>query len=225
MLSPEGFAMSLEESGAEIGAFTYSEPTIHAEYLLEAAQRIQDRGMSTVLVTNGMINPEPAASILSLMDAVNIDLKSWNDVYYRKALKGYLETVKEFIQIAREYSWVELTTLIVTEDNDSEDEMRGICDWIARLSPDIPLHLSAYHPAYKYSNPPTSRQSLVKLTNVAREYLNFVYMGNLGIQDDTLCPSCGAAVIRRSGYRVRCSLLEGKCPKCTRPMPGVFDEV
>ncbi len=223
IFSPEGLAISLKEAHATIGAFTYSEPTIHAEYLLEAAQLIQAQGMSTVLVTNGMINPEPAAHILSLMDAVNIDLKSWNDAYYKKTLKGYLETVKEFIQIARECSWVELTTLIVTGDNDSEDEMRGICDWIARLSPDIPLHLSAYHPAYTYSNPPTSRQSLVKLANVAREYLNFVYMGNLGNQDDTLCPRCGTTVIRRNGHRVGCSLLEGKCPNCTRSIPGVFD--
>ncbi|OQX29116.1 MAG: AmmeMemoRadiSam system radical SAM enzyme [Spirochaeta sp. LUC14_002_19_P3] len=208
--------------GVRLLAFTYSEPSIHAEYLIETAEESHRNGLHTVLVSNGMVNPEPAEELVQQIDGINIDLKSWNPDYYRRTLRGNLETVKRFIQIAHEHTWIELTTLVVPGDNDSNDEMRGLCSWVAGLSPDIPLHLSAYYPSHKYTRPPTEAAVLTALAETAREYLNFVYLGNLGGSNHTRCPGCHRDVIRRLGYSTECLATDGRCPGCGEKIAGVF---
>lgn len=209
-------------SDAGIVAYTYSEPGIHFEYLMDCAGLASSAGLKNVLVTNGNLNSKPALELLSRMDGVNIDLKSWNSKYYEETLGGNLKAVKNFIETALAHCWVELTTLVVPGDNDDENEIKAISEWIATLSNNIPFHLSAYHPAHKYSRPATSASKLKQAHDIASEKLHFVYIGNLGIENSTRCSSCRHVLISRSVYRVRMSMLGGNCPKCGVGVPGVF---
>lgn len=209
-------------SGAEIVAYTYSEPTIHFEYLMDCAYRASSVGLKNVLVTNGNLNSKPGLELLSKMDGVNIDLKSWNSDYYKKTLGGNLKAVKHFIETALEHCWVEITTLVVPGDNDGEDEIESISEWIASLSNDIPFHLSAYHPAYKYSRPATSTNKMKQVYDVASKKLRFVYIGNLGIANNTHCPDCKHTLISRSAYSVQMAMRDKNCPRCGLKVPGVF---
>ena len=219
---PVDLVQAVADAGGRIIAYTYSEPTIHIEYLLESARLARSRGILNVLVTNGNLNDEPARQLLELMDGVNADLKSWNGEYYRKTLGGDLETVKNFITRARELSWVEVTTLVVPKDNDSEQELESIAGWLASLGPDIPLHLSAYHPSHRYDRPATSPELMYRLATLAREQLDYVYVGNIGAGNDTNCPGCGAVLIERQFYRTRSRIESGTCPECARSVPGRF---
>ena len=209
-------------SSAEIVAYTYSEPTIHFEYLMDCTYKTSSAGLKNVLVTNGNLNSKPALELLSRMDGVNIDLKSWNSDYYKETLGGSLKTVRSFIETALAHCWVEITTLVIPGDNDSEDEIGSISEWIASLSKDIPFHLSAYHPAYKYSRPATSASKLKQVYDIASKKLNFVYVGNLGIENSTRCSNCKHILISRNFHRVQMEMRGKNCPGCGVKVPGVF---
>ena len=209
-------------SGAGMLAYTYSEPTVHFEYLMECAEKASESGLKNILVTNGHLNSKPAAELLAKMDAVNIDLKSWDPDYYKQVLGGNLATVRRFIEIALDHCWVELTTLIVPGDNDNEEEVGDMCDWIASLSKDIPLHLSAYHPSYLYRKAATPVSIMETMYRIAAERLKFVYIGNLGCENDTLCPECRTPVIEREYYRTKSHITGRECPQCGTEIPGVF---
>ena len=221
--TPDEVVAVAASSGSRMIAYTYSEPTVHFEFVVAAAERARKAGLKNVLVTNGCLNPGPAAELLDLMDAVNIDVKSWNPTYYRDVLRGNLATVRAFVEAAVERCWTELTTLVVPDDNDSDTDMAEMCSWIASLSPVIPLHLSAYHPSYKYGRSATDAESLRRFRNVAKGRLTFVYVGNIGWENDTACPGCGAAVIERKFYSTRSALAGNACPECGTVVPGVFD--
>jgi len=223
-ISPGDIVKSTKDAGFSLLAFTYSEPTVHYEYIIETAELARDNGLKTVLVTNGNINRKPARKLLPHMDALNIDLKSWDREYYRETLGGSLDTVRAFIEESVKYCWVELTTLIVPGDNDRPEELRDMVQWIASVSDRIPLHLSAYHPAFKYRVAGTSAQTMLKMKNIAEERLPFVYIGNLGMENDTLCPVCSKTVIRRSFHTVESQLKQGHCRNCGTEIPGVFPE-
>jgi pyruvate formate lyase activating enzyme len=156
------------------------------------------------VVSNGCINPEPAAAILALTDAANIDLKCFSEGTYEKVLGGKLGTVLGFIEAAHAAGvHLELTTLIVPGLNDGAGETRRCAEFIAALSREIPWHLSAYHPAYRYDAPPTSPATLAAIARMGREHLFYVYTGNVpGESNDTTCRHCGAVLVSRRGYRV-----------------------
>jgi pyruvate formate lyase activating enzyme len=185
-------------------AYTYSEPLIHVEWLLECMALCRREGIANVLVTNGCVNPEPAAELLALTDAVNVDLKCFSAETYERVLGGNLDAVLGFIGTAhRTGTHLELTTLVVPGLNDGEAETGRCRDFIAGLSPDIPWHLSAYHPDYRYDAPPTSAAALAAIARMGRERLHYVYAGNVpGERNDTACPHCGAVLVSRQGYRV-----------------------
>ena len=199
-------------------AYTYSEPTVHTEYVLEASEIARRKGLKNVLVSNGYLNPEPADDLLELTDAANIDLKCFNDDFYRKEIKGRLEPVLEFIRKASEKTRLEVTTLIIPGKNDSDEEMEQIASFLAGLDPEIPLHLSCYYPSYKYTIPRTQYSMAEHLAAIARKKLPFVYLGNVGLREtNTYCPSCGELLIRRSGYTIRIpGLQDGACANCGR---------
>jgi len=220
--SPSNVIEAALASGAKIVAYTYSEPSIHFEYLMDCAYRASNSGLKNVLVTNGNLNSKPASELLSGMDGVNIDLKSWNSKYYEEILGGNLNSVKSFIETALAHCWVEITTLVVPGDNDGVDEIESISEWIASLSNDIPFHISAYHPAYEYRKPATSADKMKQVHNVSSEKLHFVYIGNLGIENNTQCSNCKHILITRGAYRVNMAMSGGKCPKCGIRVPGVF---
>jgi pyruvate formate lyase activating enzyme len=194
---------ALHESTTSI-AYTYSEPLVHIEYLLDCMALARRHGIANVLVTNGCANTAAAQEILSLTDAANIDLKCFSTDTYAQTLGGDLETVCGFIRLACETGvHVELTTLVVPGLNDSDEELDSCADFIADLKCDIPWHLSAYHPDHRWNAPPTDPAMLRQIAEKAREKIRFVYTGNIsGGYNDTVCPHCGAILVRRRGYHV-----------------------
>jgi pyruvate formate lyase activating enzyme len=231
-LSPARAAEAAVECGG-LAAYTYSEPLIHAEYLIDCMKAARKAGAANVLVTNGCVNRVPAGEILALTDAVNVDLKSFSEKTYAKILGGSLQAVLDFIVLARGMNvHVEITTLVVPGMNDSPEEMDACAAFIAGLeleetSRPVPWHLSACHPDYRWNAPATDPAKLIEAAERASERLKYVYTGNIrgdGRFSDTFCPFCGAALVRRNGYRVETSGLTLKnascfCAACGKPAP------
>lgn len=212
------------DKGISSIAYTYSEPIIHFEYIKKCAELAHSHDIKNVLVTNGYLNPLPASELLSLMDGVNVDLKSFTETFYHK-IGGRLEPVKEFIRLASELTHLEVTTLVIPGENDSEEEITGIAEFLADLDINIPLHLSCYYPVYKYKTPPTSIESVLSLTKKAEKLLNFVYPGNMGLKEtNTFCKKCGNTIVSRRGYSVSTSgIINGKCSQCEFEVPFPTD--
>ena len=202
-------------------AYTYSEPLVHAEYLLDCMALARRHGIANALVTNSSINADAAKEILQNTSAANIDLKCFSGETYSKNLGGNLETVLDFIRLGHKMGvHIEITTLVVPSLNDSDDELNAAADFIAALDSAIPWHLSAYHPDYRWNAPPTDAGFLLRTAKNARKKLRHVYTGNISEgENDTACYSCGAVLVRRHGYRVDvCGLAAGgktyKCAAC-----------
>jgi len=197
-------------------AYTYSEPLIHIEYLLDCMMLARRHGIANVLVTNGCVNYKAAVKILKFADAVNVDLKTFYAETYKTCMGGNLQTVLDFIELADKMRvHTEITTLVVPDLNDSNDELSAIADYIASVNKDIPWHLSAYHPDYRWNAPPTDPAFLIHTANEARKKLPFVYPGNIAADNDTLCTICGAALVKRHGYNVDVSgIIAGNCASC-----------
>lgn len=171
-------ALRLRGQGNIGVAYTYNEPLVGYEYVRDCAALVHQAGMCNVLVTNGTIEEGPWRALLPLIDAVNIDLKGFTEGWYR-TLGGDLETVKRSITLAVEHCHVEVTTLIVPGENDSEEEMRTLSGWLSSVSPEIPLHVSRFFPRHHMTNrPPTPMETVYRLAHVARERLSYVYTGN-----------------------------------------------
>ena len=173
-----GEALRLRGRGNIGVAYTYNEPLVGYEYVRDCAALVHQAGMYNVLVTNGTIEEHLWRDLLPLLDAVNIDLKGFTEVWYR-TLGGDLETVKRSILLAAQSCHVEVTTLIVPGENDSREEMRALSGWLASVSPEIPLHVSRFFPHHHMTDrPPTSVETVYRLADVAREWLRYVYTGN-----------------------------------------------
>ncbi|MCL2791522.1 MAG: AmmeMemoRadiSam system radical SAM enzyme [Spirochaetaceae bacterium] len=200
-ISPQEMA-EITASSNTIGlAYTYSEPMIHIEWVKETAKLLRARNLKNVLVTNGYISEKAGESILEHIDALNIDLKSFNEKFYTDELGAKLEPVKDFIKLAASKAHVEVTTLVIPGKNDSDKEIGMIASFIASIDKSIPLHLSCYYPTYKYSIERTSPTKVINLASIASKYLEYVYVGNAGLaENNTKCPSCNSLIVRRSGY-------------------------
>jgi len=198
-------------------AYTYNEPLIQFEFVLECSKAFRAAGMKNVLVTNGYVSPEPLAELLPFVDAMNIDLKSMDPAFYRRICGGDVEPVLATIREAAKATHVELTTLLYTGHNDADPQLRKVVDFIAEIDSGIPLHLSRYFPAHRATAPPTPPDRLAAAYRIARERLPYVYVGNVHLPgtEDTVCPECRATVIRREGYRVDTRGLSGnRCAAC-----------
>jgi pyruvate formate lyase activating enzyme len=189
-------------------------------------------GIANVLVSNGCLQGDAAAAILTLTDAANIDLKSFSPDTYARTLGGNLTAVLDFItRVYRMGVHLEITTLIVPDLNDGEKEIAGAIEFLKGLSPLIPWHLSAYHPDYHWDTPPTDASGLEKIARRARKDLSYVYTGNIpGETNNTFCPHCGGLLIKRRGYSVDTKGMvlkerEGKnayyCTACAKPVPVI----
>lgn len=213
-----------EKDNGNIGiAFTYNEPSIWYEYVLDTSILAKQNDLDIVLVTNGYINEEPLKKLLPYVDAVNIDLKAFNEEYYNKICGGDLKSVMETIALANEKCHVELTTLLVNGYNDTPFEVGNAAKWISSIDKNIPLHLSRYFPSYKFKTPPTPVENIMKCSNEARSYLNYVYTGNVnGVDSNTYCPSCGSILIKRNYYDTMSFIKENQCPDCGYPINVVL---
>lgn len=178
-ISPEQLVKLAQDSVADgnIGvAYTYNEPFMGYEYIYDCAKLVRGAGLFNILVTNGCINREPLDNILPFIDAMNIDLKSFSTAFYKK-IGGNLETVKDTIKSAAASCHVEITTLIIPGENDSESEIAGLAGWLASIGTDIPLHLTRFYPRYKYSDrEPASSESTRRLGKIASKYLRNIFI-------------------------------------------------
>lgn len=206
----------LAKSKGSIGiAYTYNEPTISYEYLYHICKLVKAIGLKNVLITNGFIEEEPLREILPFIDAMNIDLKAMNQDFYKKICKGNLEPVLGTIKIAKEYTHVEVTTLIIDGLNSREEEIEKLAAWLGNLDRGIPLHISKYFPNYKMDLPATSYETLIRTKEIAEKYLDYTYIGNIwGTDNNTYCPSCNSQLVNRQGTGEIVGLKKSKCKHC-----------
>lgn len=212
-------------------AFTYNDPVIFMEYAIDVARECRKAGLKSVAVTAGYICPEPRREFYSCLDAANVDLKSFNDKFYREVCGADLQTVLDTLLYIKHQTdvWLEITTLLIPGENDSPKEIDMLTRWIAdNLGPDVPLHFSAFHPDYKMMDrPDTPLETLLASRDLAlRNGLRFVYTGNVHNEnsDSTYCGGCGKRIIGRDWYRITAYNLsdEGCCTFCSTACPGVF---
>ncbi|MBN1327398.1 MAG: AmmeMemoRadiSam system radical SAM enzyme [Candidatus Cloacimonetes bacterium] len=203
-------------------AYTYTEPVTWFEYVLESARLLKENGIGTVLVTNGYINEEPLLELLPYIDAMNVDLKSMDSSFYLELCGARLQPVLKTIELCSGKCVLEITNLLVTDQNDSETDIRRLVDFIAGIDPDIPVHFSRYFPNFKRNDPPTSEQVLETARKIALEKLSYVYLGNMVADRNTYCPECGELVIRRElGTEIK--MTQGRCSGCGLLIYGKFD--
>jgi pyruvate formate lyase activating enzyme len=211
-------------------AYTYSEPSVWFEYMIDTARLARAKGIKNVWVTCGYIQQEPLLELCRYLDAANVDLKSFDPEIYGKLNSGKLEPILETLKtLKREGVWFEVTNLIVPTYTDNLDMIRRMCDWLLEnLGPDYPLHFSRFHPDHKLTHlPPTPVAVLVEAREIARSRgLHHVYIGNVrGVEgaETTLCPKCGGTVIDRDVYSVTTANLEsGACKSCGTEIAGVW---
>ena len=196
-------------------AFTYNEPLMFYEYVLDVSKRCKEEDLDVVVVTNGFINKAPLEKLLPYVDAMNIDLKSFSDDFYKSECSGRVEDVKSTIEIASKYCNVEVTTLLISDHNDTEKEVRNIAKFISDINKNIPLHLSRYYPTYKFKDQATNIDKIKSLSDIAKEYLNYVYIGNvLDADNNTYCPSCNKLLIERNIYEAKDKNNAKDCKYC-----------
>ena len=216
-------------TGSSSVAFTYNEPTINHEYLTEALPILKDKGIRSVLVTNGFLNPGPWSDLAGVADAMNIDVKGFTERFYREVAGGKLAPVLENVKAAHSAgSHVELTYLVIPTENDSPGEMRSFCEWVVKeVSADVPVHFTRFHPDHEMMHlPPTPLGTLDLAKAIALESgLRYVYIGNAHGKgyNDTYCPGCGSLIISRRGYDITTRWsAAGSCPECGRSIHGVW---
>jgi len=218
-IPPEQLVAMARESGSFGIAYTYTEPLVWFEYLLEAGALAHENGLLNILVTNGVLNEEPMRELLPFVDAMNVDLKSMRREFYtRYCHVDGAEAVRRTIRLASETCHVEVTNLVIPGLNDSDEDLRGLVEFVAEIDPAIPVHFSRYFPAYKMRVDPTPVATLTRAAEIARERLHYVYVGNVGlVGEDTSCPKCGNTLVRRVGYSVDVvGVRDGNCSECGR---------
>ncbi len=221
-ISPRQLRDLIQERGlAPQVAFTYTEPLTWFEYIYDFAQIAPE--MKIVLVSNGFINPEPLDQLLPFVKAMNIDLKSMSDQFYKEHCGASLDVTLRTIKKAHARGvHLELTNLLIPGLNDSEEDILDLVKFVGELDRRIPLHFSAYHPAYKSKIPATPISTVLKTCRMANDYLDFVYAGNIGINEfsATKCPNCGKELITAGRRAV--SLDGAACKNCGHKISGIF---
>jgi pyruvate formate lyase activating enzyme len=227
-VTPGQLVRAALDAGAAAVVSTYNEPLITAEWAVAVFREAKAAGLLTGFVSNGYATPEVLEYLRPWLDLYKVDLKSFSDRHYRE-LGGRLEPILDSLRRIHTMGfWLEVVTLVVPGFTDSDDELRSMAEVLAGISPEIPWHVTAFHQDYKMTGPRDTRpEDLLRAVRAGRAAgLHYVYAGNLpgavGRLEDTLCPRCGQAVVRRCGFRVESNRLgrEGKCPNCAAPVPG-----
>jgi len=232
--SPQTIAETAQAYGSQSVAFTYNDPVIFLEYAVDTAKACRRLGIHTVAVTAGYIHAEAAREFFAHMDAVNIDLKAFNEDFYHRLCVGHLQPILDTLVYLHEHTdcWLEITTLLIPGHNDDMDEIARMCQWIIdHLGADVPLHFTAFHPDWKMTDiPPTPPAMLQQARAIAMQLgLHYVYTGNVHDSEggSTLCPGCGKALIVRDWYNIlACEVtVAGRCPHCQHAIAGHFDNM
>lgn len=230
--TPEQIAETAKKLGCRSVAYTYNDPVIFLEYAVDTAKACREQDIKSVAVTAGYISPGAREEFFSHMDAANVDLKGFDEDFYRKLTGGHLQPVLDTLKYLKHETdvWFEITNLLIPGHNDDQDELKRMLDWIVtELGPDVPLHFSAFHPDYKMLDvPPTSPQALSEARELAMaQGLHYVYTGNIHDSrgGSTWCPKCGELLIERDWYVLGKWGLDEKgcCASCGEKIPGVFE--
>lgn len=227
-VSAESIVENAEKNSCETISYTYVEPSVFFEFAYDCASLAVTKGIRNVFVSNGYISAVAAREIAPCLAAINIDIKSFRDDFYQKICGARLGPVLDCVQLMKELGvWVEVTTLLIPGLNDSDKELKSIASFLVSVDPDIPWHVTAFHPTYKMTDrPSTSLASLKKARQIGLEAgLSFVYEGNMpgGGGENTYCPSCQHVVIERYGFSIIANRLsDNTCPKCGNTIAGVW---
>jgi pyruvate formate lyase activating enzyme len=230
--SPEQLAEAAKRLGCRSVAFTYNDPVIFHEYAIDVARACHERGVKTVAVTAGYVCDEPRREFYEHMDAANVDLKAFSEKFYWELSKGHLQPVLDTLLFLRRETnvWFETTTLLIPGKNDSDEELNRMTEWVVEhLGPDVPMHFTAFHPAWKMVDiPPTPLSTLTRAREIARANgVRYAYTGNVHDPEGerTLCHECGETLVGRDWYVLSEWNLtdDGRCTKCDTRCAGVFD--
>jgi pyruvate formate lyase activating enzyme len=225
-VKPEEIVAQAKQSRSQSISYTYTEPTIFFEYAYDIARLARQEGIANVFVTNGYMTSETIEMVHSCLDAANIDLKSFRDEYYRTTCKGRLAPVLKSIELMKNRGiWVEVTTLLVPGQNDSEEELKEIAGFLAGIDKAVPWHISRFYPQYRMEGlESTPVRTLNRAYEIGKEAgLRYVYLGNImGKGNNTYCYHCNELLIERVGFSIAANRIrEGKCPDCHSPIDGV----
>ncbi len=204
-------------------SFTYTEPVTWFEFVLDASRELKKHNIKSIMVSNGYINPEPLKMLLEYVDAFNIDLKAFTDHFYQSLCSASLKPVLKAIELISESSHLEVTNLVIPEEND--EDYTDIVDFISKLNPNIPLHFSKYYPQYEMMNPPTPDTILKEIYEYAKSRLNNVYLGNIitSGENNTVCPECGELIVERRNFKAIINKdFAGHCTDCNTRIYGIW---
>ncbi len=230
--SPGAIAEAAVKTGSRSVAYTYNDPVIFLEYAVDVAQACRERGVKSVAVTAGYVNPEPAARFFQYMDAANVDLKAFSERFYRQLTGGHLQPVLEVLEYLKKETrvWVELTTLLIPGENDSAAELDAMTRWVVeKLGAETPIHFSAFHPDWRMRDKPrTPVETLTRARRIAfANGVRYPFTGNVMDREggSTYCHQCRQRVIERAGYHLGHWLLDerGRCHRCGAACAGVFE--
>jgi pyruvate formate lyase activating enzyme len=228
---PEGLVAQAKKRGSKFIVFTYTEPTVSFEYMMDTAKLAKSQGLKMAMHSCGYINPEPLAELLPYMDAINVDIKGFTPEFYRKmgALADLDAVLSALKAIKAAGVWLELTNLVIPGANDDPADVKRMCEWIkTNLGEDVPVHFSRFAPAFRLRNlPPTPVAKLDQVVKIAHDAgLLYVYVGNVQghRQESTFCPKCAKIIVKRVGYRpTEIHIRDGKCEFCGTPIAGRWE--
>ena len=226
-IEPKEIVENALNQGCESISFTYTEPTIFFEYAYDTAKIAKKQGLKNTFVTNGYLTGVALEKISPFLDAANVDIKSFREDFYKEICKAKLKPVLDSIKKMKKLGiWVEVTTLVVPNQNDSEEELNDIANFISSVGKEIPWHISRFHPDYKYNDSyPTPIENLHKAYNIGKKHgLKYVYLGNVLDEKDTVCNKCGEILIKRDYMGLNKIKINknGECNKCNITVDGVW---
>ncbi|MDP6685935.1 MAG: AmmeMemoRadiSam system radical SAM enzyme [Candidatus Omnitrophota bacterium] len=225
-ISPEEIVNEAEKNKCKSISYTYTEPTIFFEYAYDTAKLAKQKGLLNIFVTNGFMTKQALETIRPYLDACNVDLKSFRGDFYKKICQARLEPVLDSIKTMKGLGiWVEVTTLLVPGENDSDKELKDIAEFIAGVGLEVPWHISRFHPDYKYMDSiSTPVESLERASEIGKKAgLRYIYLGNVIEGNNTYCHNCGELLIKRVGFDITSyKVKENKCPKCNTVIDGIF---
>lgn len=230
-VSPEEVISLAKKHNVNSIAYTYNDPTIFGEYVIDVSKIAREEGIKNVMVTAGYIDKNARKDVYKYIDAANVDLKAFTEQFYHKLTFSHIQDVLDtLIWLKNETEvWFEITTLLIPAENDSEDEINKMCDWILEnLGSDIPHHFTAFHPDFKLRDKEkTPAETLIKARDIALHHgMKYVYVGNVFHEEGqtTYCPSCGTKLIQRNWHSINSNkIVNGKCYKCGTEIAGVFE--
>lgn len=226
---PAELPARVKSAGSRVVAFTYNEPTVQFEYIIDGAAAARSHGVRSVIISNGYVNTLPGSELIAGLDAIKIDLKAFTRHFYERICGGSLQPVlNNLVAVKKAGRWLEIVVLVIPTLNDSPGEIKNMCRWIAgSLSRDVPVHFTRFHSTYLMKNlPPTPVSTLERCREIAKaEGIRYPYIGNVPGHrwENTYCHNCDTLIIRRGGFSyVENRVKNGRCPSCAARIPGIW---